>query len=828
MLHEDDQDFPTHENGTNRIDYLLCTPNVLQYITQIGYVPFNGALDSDHRAVFCDLNGAIFEAEIEEIPKRVRLVGTNSTNKEGTKYVRCLYNRLQEHKIFDQIEELLAKVSTTTTDSDKVSIVRQLNQIDDEITRLMLLAEEKTCKKKYAALWTPTLEQSHLVIQYWCVKIKSQKQQTDSSKRLNSIIQRMTSATKSLIHNTNTSMTIALKDAITNHKEILANSYELRLEYLQGLVKDMNERGTSAQVATVKGIIHREQTRHDFQTIRRCLKEISYKGLTSIEVPCEDNPNKWRTLQEPLMTPKLVLRNTSHFSQADGTPFSSHPLKTIFGYEGTNQIAKELVDKQTVPTNLIIQDQYTQSIIDQLSDGNNLPTNQEDITFDEFKAAFINWKENTTTSPSGRHLGHYKLLTRLPVLDNQNNNLSEIILNLYYNVTKIAASIGTSLNRWKNISTMMIEKDKGSPKIHRLRVIHIYEADYNLMLKVVWARKTVWGANDKNALNEGQAGSRPGRRAIDVVLQKEMKYLYARLTRTQLGTIDNDAASCYDRILCNLAMLISKYYGVPDKYCSVQADNLRYSIYKTRAALGDSSLTYTHTDTTPIHGTGQGSCASPAIWLLISSFIMTILQKTANRMTIEDLDPTEQNLLQWIEGFVDDTSIFTNTAFDNTNISQLRQRLEQDGTLWSGLLKATGGKLEMQKCFYYLLGWKWKPDGTAVPLTIDETDPDQVGLSLESSNGTRVLLQQKEVQDSHKTLGVYKNLCGNNTVHFQYLKQKCYDMAEKIRNSQLNRRQARRAYSTHYLSSLTYSLTAATLTRRQLEELQKIIIEMRI
>lgn len=113
------------------------------------------------------------------------------------------------------------------------------------------------------------------------------------------------------------------------------------------------------------------------------------------------------------------------------------------------------------------------------------------------------------------------------------------------------------LKRWTNVSTCMIEKDPNSAKITRLRVIHLYEADYNLLLKVIWDRKCVWNVHDEDRLNKGQAGSRPGKRAIEVVIQKEMKYLYARLTRTALGTIDNDAKSCFDRTLCNIAMLTS-------------------------------------------------------------------------------------------------------------------------------------------------------------------------------------------------------------------------------------------------------------------------------
>jgi hypothetical protein len=81
-------------------------------------------------------------------------------------------------------------------------------------------------------------------------------------------------------------------------------------------------------------------------------------------------------------------------------------------------------------------------------------------------------------------------------------------------------------------------------------------------LKIIKARKLVWHAHDNDKLNEGQSGSRPGRNAFDVLIQKEMKYLFSRITRTNLAIMDNDAKSCYDRIICNLGMIISQYFGV--------------------------------------------------------------------------------------------------------------------------------------------------------------------------------------------------------------------------------------------------------------------------
>ena len=181
----------------------------------------------------------------------------------------------------------------------------------------------------------------------------------------------------------------------------------------------------------------------------------------------------------------------------------------------------------------------------------------------------------------------------------------------------------------------------------------------------MWARKGVWNLNDNNAIHEGQAGSRPGKRAIDVVVQKEMKYLYAAVTRTPLATIDNDAKSCFDRIVCSLSMAISMYYGIPEQYCKMLSENLKSFIFRLRTALGESKETYQHTTSTPIHGTGQGSCASPAIWLMQSSFMLDIMERIAKGMSMISIHDKKPGLRQFMEGFVDDMANYTNNEFNN-------------------------------------------------------------------------------------------------------------------------------------------------------------------
>ena len=69
---------------------------------------------------------------------------------------------------------------------------------------------------------------------------------------------------------------------------------------------------------------------------------------------------------------------------------------------------------------------------------------------------------------------------------------------------------GIVLKRWKNAVNIMIEKDKGSPKLHRLRVIQLMEADLNFCLSTVFGKRIMEFATKYCGLSENQYGSRRG------------------------------------------------------------------------------------------------------------------------------------------------------------------------------------------------------------------------------------------------------------------------------------------------------------------------------
>jgi hypothetical protein len=106
-IHDDNEQFSTHQNGSKKIDYLLCTRNVLNHVKRVGYLKYNEGIDSDHRGLFCDISNTIND-NIENITpmRKIRMVGSNSTNKEGEAYIRKLDEYYNYHRIYEKSKEL--------------------------------------------------------------------------------------------------------------------------------------------------------------------------------------------------------------------------------------------------------------------------------------------------------------------------------------------------------------------------------------------------------------------------------------------------------------------------------------------------------------------------------------------------------------------------------------------------------------------------------------------------------------------------------------------------------------------------------------------------
>lgn len=133
-------------------------------------------------------------------------------------------------------------------------------------------------------------------------------------------------------------------------------------------------------------------------------------------------------------------------------------------------------------------------------------------------------------------------------------------------------------NRWKKIVNIMILKELNNYKIHRLRVIHIYEHDYNLVLGIKW-RELIHTCCCNNLLNKFQYGGVPGRDAIFRTIIEELQYKITRASKRPLIHMDYGATACYDRIIPAFSSLASQSFGQHKNIVHFNASNLHSSQY---------------------------------------------------------------------------------------------------------------------------------------------------------------------------------------------------------------------------------------------------------
>jgi hypothetical protein len=105
----------------------------------------------------------------------------------------------------------------------------------------------------------------------------------------------------------------------------------------------------------------------------------------------------------------------------------------------------------------------------------------------------------------------------LASLESIRQSLTQVHLNLINNCLKFRYS----LLRWQEIVNAMIFKAPGDFHIHRLRIIHLYEFNFNFILGIKW-RQLLHHADQLKLIHRGQYGGRPGKEATTLAFIEEL------------------------------------------------------------------------------------------------------------------------------------------------------------------------------------------------------------------------------------------------------------------------------------------------------------------
>ena len=828
-LYPDEPQFKTYIRGSRRIDFALALPATADCVTNIVYEPFHYRLSGDHRGFYLDIDEKRLFGN--DMPDTFDLMGRGFTTKDRTAvktYLEAFYSHLTENNVFKRIGTLL---------ENEHEDHELAEAIDRELTRACKHAENK-CRKKRLDYWSIELHEVKRAVSVWC-QFRRRKKKHLSSVALLTQAQACGIEIDPEITDTAIDDKISKlkKDVIAIHKNSAERRTQCQLEQAN-IAEDASDK---EKANAIRQIAQSERKSRAFKSLK-FQRGQHQKAMTINRLQV---PKSWPTLDEydetkdyVLEDPKsvkeedewrevncpreieyfLCLRNQRHFGQSEteGTPFTTPEMKKKFNWNASTHEAELVLEGNYEDDEL---SDIARLFLDNMTRVTDLEGLPPMVTKEDLRGKFKKWRESTSTSPSGRHLGHYKILFQTidkSLEDGERTKLrgmQDDIATSYTMMINYAIKHRYSYERWKHIVNMMLYKEEGNVKIHRLRVIHLYEADLNFLLGLKW-KDAIHKSQRDQTLNSGQYGGCPGKDPTTVTLLEEARLDYSTLTRTPFTNFDNDASSCYDRILVSIASLVGRSFGINKDVIFVHAKTLEEAEFKLKISNKVTEASYKHCVKFPIHGTGQGSGNSPMIWCFISSKLFDCHNKNAYGMLFKS--PNGEMIIRMsIIGFVDDSTCTTGGDPEKP-IEDLIGKMKHDAQLWNDLLWCSGGKLELPKCGYHVIYYDFHDNG--IPYLRHSYDQP---VAITDANEKEIPIKAKTIFEPRKNLGHYKAPAGNCNTQYEAIKTKAIKLSNAIIRTGATRDEARMLYEAVYRPSIEYAIPQSFLTTKQLRNIEK-------
>jgi hypothetical protein len=125
-------------------------------------------------------------------------------------------------------------------------------------------------------------------------------------------------------------------------------------------------------------------------------------------------------------------------------------------------------------------------------------------------------------------------------------------------------------------------------------------------------------------------------------------------------------------------------------------------------------------------------------------------------------------------GFVDDSNGQTNRFMEDEThdtLPKMLHQLQTNAQVWSNLLGASGGALELSKCSCHLAASQFSIQGDPVLTSPKLLAPKPLSV-IDSFTRATHNLEFLSPYSAHKTLGHYKELAGTQHTQFQQLRKK--------------------------------------------------------
>ena len=826
---------PTHSRGSCKIDFVLVSSRLVPAITARTILPLYDGYLSDHRALLVDFDSKIlFSGPTSEVIAPIGRQLTSTNPKAVHRYLTAMLRQFEKHDVQGKVAKLRERSdSGTWTQAD----TRQWEIVDRILTQARLCAEAKCNKKRKKSggiPWSPELQLTGRALLYWRLRIREHTSRKTNQAMLDLLADECSVSDEEKVWMSIANICSKIREAKQRHKQVKLDAAKHRELYmceqaeLLAALQDMPDEAARAS------IVAREKSSKQFRTLRRIFKQGHTSGLERLDIPDEnavlrqgEAQPRIRLVTKESIEDALLPHTVRRFRQHKETPFGHGNRSTNLG-QNCDSTDFDHILHGTYDHDLESLTEEAREWLRQLQQKDFVAAGSLISTHISTEDWIVGWKkmrESTASAPGG-HYGHYKTAAVAATLPDDHPDHTRVLAEVYATMMSLPLAHGFAPERWKFCVDAILEKIPGKPIIEKLRIIMLYEADFNFMLKLIWGRRLVRHAEKYKVLGHSNHGSRAGRQAIDALLEKLLLYEYARLTRTSLVTVDNDAKSCYDRIIKSLAMIACIGVGLPLLAAAMHNKTHHSMVHSIKTKHG-TLKPYSGTNEHPLEGTGQGSGASPAIWLIYSISLLNAFREFTPGIHVSS--PYETLLVVILAIFyVDDGMPGVNDAQEQeaSPLPVLLKQAEDATQAWEKLLFASGGALELTKCFAYIVYWDLsegchrliRPYEMANCNAEEEHFRGPIGLTY-GTNPERHLLVTEDPWVGRRTLGVRIAPAGNWTDEYNHRRAQSRELALQIAGASMSHDTARLGYFMMVCPKLEYPLGVTQFTQQQCDNI---------
>eukprot|EP00957_Ditylum_brightwellii_P089969 6851838-Ditylum_brightwellii.AAC.1 len=160
----------TNTDGSKTIDFIFCSPGMIETVKRSGMLRFYDGIHSDHQGLYCDVNVLhLIRGKIHNIQAKPTRRYHIKHKKRGRQYRADVSNIIQQTNLCQQAKKL-ANAANHNTEMMK----NKLEEVDNKLTEAMLLPEQQIPIPHHA--WSSnTIKVAHLIVQFWKTRVSMLK-----------------------------------------------------------------------------------------------------------------------------------------------------------------------------------------------------------------------------------------------------------------------------------------------------------------------------------------------------------------------------------------------------------------------------------------------------------------------------------------------------------------------------------------------------------------------------------------------------------------------------------------------------------------------------